>query len=485
VLVKRMTQGFMAFTVVYSLHGMFTPVSTHHMMLFLLYGPVSRFLMAVLLLLAVHAQSRPVQAPQERRHLNGWWRFLALLMLVNAAVAALALSEVGQQQWPRLSFEAAAVLCNVLSLVLVLRASARTPLMRYYTLALAWFAAASLGFVVAQPWNHLWWLAHGIFAVGFTILGYGVLMAYVTTHALDRVFSSEELFDDLNHVNARLLLVSQDFQRANDTLERQVLELERSRHAFASFLEAVPDAVFIVEVGGRIQELNTAAERLFQYASRRLLGMPVETLIPQRLHSAHTKARQHFEFSPHTREMGSRKMPLSCLRRDGSEFLANASLGSLLFEGRQCVAVFIRPVTSQMEHFARQRELDQLQIERGQALDALLAIVPGMVFELRRASDGSFTAGVRSAACERALSVSQDASPADWVRQWFNLVVPLDLPNLIAAIEVAAVQGEALQLQWRHHVSGRGIQAYSLSSAKPQTGANGSLAWLCAVQAVG
>ena len=217
-LIKRMTQGFMAFTVVYSLHGMFTPLAGHHMALFVLYGPASRLLLGALLWSAVRAHNKAVESAQQRNSLRFWWRFLGLLMAVNVLVAALATSDLGPTPWPRMALEAGALVCNMVALAMIGVTPARTRLMRYYMLALAWFATASIAFMLAAPWDHLWWLAHGIFAVGFSILGYGVLKAFLTTHALDRVVSSEDLFDDLAKVNARLVDVFQEYEASNTAL---------------------------------------------------------------------------------------------------------------------------------------------------------------------------------------------------------------------------------------------------------------------------
>jgi PAS domain S-box-containing protein len=483
-LVKRMTQGFMAFTVVYSLHGMFTPVAAHHMALFTLYGPASRLMMGTLLWHALRADSQVVESVQQRNSLRFWWRFLGLLMLVNVLVAALATSPLGLLPWPRMVMESGALLCNLASLALIARTAARTPLMRYYMLALAWFATASIAFMLAAPWNHLWWLAHGIFAVGFSILGYGVLRAYLTTHALERVFSSEELFEDLAKVNTRLVDVLHAHEEGKRALQARQLELDRARHSFASLLEAVPDAVLIVETGGHILETNSAAEHMFGYAPRCMVGMPVDTLMPVALREAHAKKRRQFEFAPRTRVMGSNSAALRCMRRDFSEFLADVSIGSLMFEGQQCVVTLLRAVGQQQEAFARQRALDQAYIDRGQLMNALLAMADSMLFALQRNTDGSYACPLRSEACAQGLHLARNATPTDWVQQWFNRVVPADLPHMIAAIESAALTQQALQLHWSHHVPGQGTQVLQLHSGKPEDLADGSQVWICRVTPV-
>jgi PAS domain S-box-containing protein len=480
-LVKRMTQGFLAFTVVHSLHGMFTPVAAHNMGLFVLYGPAARLLMATLLWVAVRAHNQAPESVQQRQHLGEWWRFLGYLILVNVAVAALASSVLGTLVWPRKVLELGALVCNLGSLALLGFTPARTRLMRSFMQALAWFAAASVAFILCAPWNHLWWLGHGIFSVGLSILGYGVLCAYLTTHALDRVFSSEELFDDIAKVNARLVEVLHENQETNLTLTAKLLELERSRHSFASLLAAVPDAVLIVNAGGLILESNSVAERLFGFAARSLLGLSVDLLTPPDLRTAHAQWRQQFQFAPHTRSMGEQNAALRCLHHEGHEFLAHISLGSLMFEGQLCVVTLLRPVNQQQDEYARQRALDQEQMERGRLLNAVLAITDGVLFALQRNANGSYLCAVRSDACAHGLHVAQDAAPVEWIQQWFNRIVPGDLPRTIAAIEAAAITRQPLLLHWSHHVPGQGTQALQLRSGAPEAMTDGGQVWVCHV----
>ncbi|MGZ3666731.1 MAG: PAS domain S-box protein, partial [Ktedonobacterales bacterium] len=56
----------------------------------------------------------------------------------------------------------------------------------------------------------------------------------------------------------------------SDTLVERVLEL-------------APDAVLLVDAGGHIELVNQQAETIFGYTRDELLGMTVESLIPQHL----------------------------------------------------------------------------------------------------------------------------------------------------------------------------------------------------------
>ncbi|MGH8090002.1 MAG: PAS domain S-box protein, partial [Rudaea sp.] len=61
---------------------------------------------------------------------------------------------------------------------------------------------------------------------------------------------------------------------------------------FYKFLDAVPDAMILVDRDGRIVSVNTQAEQLFGYDRQELVGAPIERLMPEhvrRMHEAHLK----------------------------------------------------------------------------------------------------------------------------------------------------------------------------------------------------
>lgn len=117
---------------------------------------------------------------------------------------------------------------------------------------------------------------------------------------------------------------------------------------FADFLEVAPDAIVIVDAQGIIVSVNAQAERMFGYDRSDLLGQPIECLVPSRDRARHVDHRGGFFVDPRTREMGS-GLALHAVRKDGSEFPVEISLGPLETGGRRLVASAIRDVTARRE----------------------------------------------------------------------------------------------------------------------------------------
>lgn len=196
--------GLTGFTVVYLPHGALTHTADCNIRLFLLYGPVSRVVMVFCLFVGLLHYGDPVHDQARRLRLAPLWWGLGLFSLIDVAVAALALSPVSAAPWVRIALEAGAIAMTLASLAEMLWRRIDTPLMWMYALAMCAFAESCLAFVYAQPWNHLWWLAHLIFAGGFFMLSFGVIQAFHTTRAFATVYSQEELMRRLERANREL-----------------------------------------------------------------------------------------------------------------------------------------------------------------------------------------------------------------------------------------------------------------------------------------
>jgi PAS domain S-box-containing protein len=101
-----------------------------------------------------------------------------------------------------------------------------------------------------------------------------------------------------------------------------------SEASFGDFIEAIPDAVVIVNDENRIVCANAGTGRLFGYPRSRLIGEPAEVLIPARFRRHQPEySGDHFQMA---RAGGTGlRLDLYGLRKDGSEFPAEITLSPL------------------------------------------------------------------------------------------------------------------------------------------------------------
>lgn len=100
---------------------------------------------------------------------------------------------------------------------------------------------------------------------------------------------------------------------------------EPDRFAFSELLDAMPDAIVLVDRAGRITEFNVRAVVLFGYARAEVVGQPVELLLPERHRNSHVEDRARYARSPHVRMMGTQQ-GLVARHKDGHEFPVEISL---------------------------------------------------------------------------------------------------------------------------------------------------------------
>jgi diguanylate cyclase (GGDEF)-like protein len=217
-LLRWMTLGFLGFVVIYALHGAFTGLAHHNIWLFLLYGPASRLVMSILLLIGMLSYHRQPDAADQRMKVRPWLTWIGLFLLVDVAVAYVANSPIAGNLAVRLSMEGGALVLSTLTVTILLLRRIRSPLMTIFIISVTAFALSSLAFILARPWNHMWWLAHAIFAGGFFMLSYGVVQAFLTTRSFSRIYSQEELMVRLAEAMAYAESALQELQRTNQEL---------------------------------------------------------------------------------------------------------------------------------------------------------------------------------------------------------------------------------------------------------------------------
>ncbi len=162
------------------------------------------------------------------------------------------------------------------------------------------------------------------------------LLSRLNVEALVEPLAPGELASTLERVCARL--------RGVEALARAHEQTTLARALF----QFAPDATLLTAPDGTIRQANSRALELFGYDEDEVVGKPVEMLMPERFRKRHVGYRQGFYAEPRMRKMGT-GMELRGLRRDGSEFPLDISLGPVNAQESELVLCIIRDITDQKE----------------------------------------------------------------------------------------------------------------------------------------
>lgn len=108
-------------------------------------------------------------------------------------------------------------------------------------------------------------------------------------------------------------------------------------------LSLLPHPAVLVESTGKLVLANELAERMFGYQSDELHGLRIEKLIPERFRGPHSRHFSEYFARPRVRGIGA-GLTLSALRKDGTEFPAEISLGPIETAAGTLVLGLIRAI---------------------------------------------------------------------------------------------------------------------------------------------
>jgi PAS domain S-box-containing protein len=174
---------------------------------------------------------------------------------------------------------------------------------------------------------------------------------------------------------------------------------------FEELYERSPDAMIVVAETGSIECVNVQAEALFGYSRERMLGQPIEMLVPERFRYRHAAQRVNYMKSPKVRPMGA-DIPLVGQRADGSEFAADVMLIPIEIEQPLMVLAVVRDITERKREEAR---LQLLMREVNHRAKNILSVVQAIANQTDAGSldefISRFTARIQSLSASHGLLV--------------------------------------------------------------------------------
>jgi diguanylate cyclase (GGDEF)-like protein/PAS domain S-box-containing protein len=121
-------------------------------------------------------------------------------------------------------------------------------------------------------------------------------------------------------------------------------ELRKSEARYRTVLDAAFDAIVTITPDGIVRWFNRGAERIFGHRAEEVIGQPVTLLMPERYREHCVAGLHRYLRTGEARVVGG-TTELVGLRKDGSEFPMEMSLGETIEEGERLFTGVIRDVT--------------------------------------------------------------------------------------------------------------------------------------------
>ncbi len=229
----------------------------------------------------------------------------------------------------------------------------------------------------------------------------------------------------------------------------------------AQIVSAASDAIICVDQKQQITFFNDGAAHIFGYDEPEVLGQKLDKLIPRRFHTAHRTHVRNFAHSLVPARRMAERSRVTGLRKDATEFAAEASISKVMGASGPLYAVILRDVSDERaEAHTNERLLAEMQ-RAVRARDDLLGLVSHDLRNpvnavrmlasaiLRTARDGD--ASVLPQVSEHAEVMLQAASQMDALIQDLLDVTRIEAgrlplsPQPLPAAQLVAVALETMQ----------------------------------------
>ena len=123
-----------------------------------------------------------------------------------------------------------------------------------------------------------------------------------------------------------------------------------------SILATVPSAMVVIDELGTMLSFSAAAEKLFGWSEADVIGRNVKMLMPNPDHDRHDQYLSRYRSTGERRIIGSGRI-IVALRRDGTQFPMELSVGEASSDGRRIFTGFIRDLSEEQRAEFKLKEL--------------------------------------------------------------------------------------------------------------------------------
>lgn len=211
---------------------------------------------------------------------------------------------------------------------------------------------------------------------------------------------------------------------------------------FEGIVMSAMDAIVTVDGNHDIVVFNPAAEKMFGYAVRDIIGCPLAMLLPQRLRSKHDEHIDAFSASGATARQMGKLDALAARRADGTAFAAEASISHFQVGAKAYHTAILRDVTERSQTLANLQASEERERIHSNEMKNMLFAVPAAV-------------------CIAHDPDLSDITENELYRRWFGQSAP------IGAAADGGFHKHPLRDALKEAANGREVRNYQFSDLKP------------------
>jgi two-component system, LuxR family, sensor kinase FixL len=171
-------------------------------------------------------------------------------------------------------------------------------------------------------------------------------------------------------------------QAAARAVESATRELERRERHLRSILETVPDAMIVIDDGGRIVSFSAAAQKMFGFSEAELLGENVSVLMPSPDRERHNGYMERYQSTGERKIIGIGRVT-TARRRDGGTFPIHLHVGETRVGNERLFTGFIEDLTERQETELKLHDL-QAELAHVSRVTAMGTLATSLAHELNQ-----------------------------------------------------------------------------------------------------
>ncbi|MDP9474737.1 MAG: PAS domain S-box protein, partial [Actinomycetota bacterium] len=164
--------------------------------------------------------------------------------------------------------------------------------------------------------------------------------------------------------------------------KRAEQELQKSEALTRAIVETTPNGIITMTKDGLVRSFNPGAEQIFGYAAGEVVGRPLRMLMPERFRGPHEAGFRRYVEGGEAHVVGKGAVELAGLRKDGTEFPLDLSLGEMRAEDDILFTGIVRDITERRraeENLKESEERYRTLVETVQEGIAFIAPEGGLV----------------------------------------------------------------------------------------------------------